>query len=78
MDRVVRMDFPETLAVATVAVVEAMLRLPVAMVVCQEAAVAGRVPGLAGLAEKELEESAVYGPGSSEQCRTQRPGCAEA
>jgi hypothetical protein len=33
---------------------------------------------VAVLQEQELEESAEYGPGSSEQCRTERPGCAEA
>ena len=29
-------------------------------------------------AELEPEARCEYGPGSSEQCRTQRPGCAEA
>jgi len=30
------------------------------------------------VADWEPEARCVYGPGSSEQCRTERPGCAEA
>jgi hypothetical protein len=70
-------------AVVAEAEVGVLIIQTVAVTVAIQAEVVADVPPLLAMAmgvreEMELEERYEYGPGNSEHCRTERPGCPEA